>query len=228
MTIDVYTATGTKKGTATLPKALFEATINEGLMHQAVMRQQNNRRAPIAHAKNRGEVEGSTAKLFQQKGTGRARRGSIRSPLLRGGGKAFGPRSNQNYQKDMPKKMRRAALFSCLSLQAKHNKIVGLENYPETIKTKDMVALLTKMPVELGRRLLIVTSDAHNALSLSVRNIPGAKAVQAAYLNPEDVLTAHNIIFLVDALKKAEEVFTKDADAKPVKEKKEKATPVAK
>lgn len=222
MTIDVYTATGTKKGTATLPKTIFEATINEDLMHQAVMRQQSNRRAPIAHAKNRGEVQGSTRKLFQQKGTGRARRGSVRSPLLRGGGKAFGPRSIQNYQKDMPKKMRRAALFSCLSLQAKHNKIIGLENYPETIKTKDMVALLSKMPVDIGRRIIIVTPSAHNALTLSLRNIPGAKSVQAAYLNPEDVLTAHSIIFLVDAIKKAEEIFTQETkeEKDPVEAKK--------
>ncbi len=214
MKIDVYSATGTKKGTAELPKMLFEAPINEGLMHQALVRQQSNRRDPISHAKNRAEVEGSTRKLYQQKGTGRARRGSLRSPLLRGGGKAFGPRSVRNYEKDMPKKMRRMALFSCLSLQAKNECIFGLEEYPKAIKTKDASALLRKLPVELGRRILIVTSEKHDELVLSVRNVPGVKTVQAAYLNPEDVLNARHIIFLVEALKKAEEVFgTKEGES---------------
>src|SRR3989338_6068720 len=109
MKIDVYSATGAKKGSLDLPATLFEAAINQGLMHQAVVMQQSNRRRPIAHAKNRGEVIGSTKKMFAQKGTGRARRGPLRSPLLRGGGKAFGPRSNRNYHKDMPKTMRRVA-----------------------------------------------------------------------------------------------------------------------
>lgn len=207
MTIDVYTATGSKKGTATLPKALFEAPINEGLMHQALVRQQSNRRVGIAHAKSRGEIQGSTRKLFAQKGTGRARRGSVRSPLLRGGNKAFGPRSDANYFKDMPRIMRRRALSSCLSQQAKNGSILGLENYPDTIKTQDLEKLLKKLPVDLGRRILFVTAGRHNALTLSARNLQGVKTVQAAYLNPEDVLVARHIIFFVDALQRAEEVF---------------------
>jgi large subunit ribosomal protein L4 len=207
MKIDVYTATGTKKGTVDLPTALFEAPVNEGLMHQALVRQQSNRRTSIAHVKSRGEVRGSTRKLFAQKGTGRARRGSANSPLLRGGGKIFGPRNNANFTKDMPRNMRRAALKSCLSMQAKHEKIVGLEGYPEEIKTKKVLELLKKMPVDLGRKIVIVLPKAHSQLALSVRNIPNIKTIQAAYLNPEDVLGAHHIIFMVDALKKAEEVF---------------------
>lgn len=225
MTIDVYSATGAKKGTATLPKELFEATINDGLMHQALVRQQSNRRAAIAHVKTRGEVAGSTRKLFQQKGTGRARRGPANSPLLRSGGKAFGPRKVANFEKDMPKKMRRAALASCLSLQAKSKKIIGLESYPETIKTKDVVAMLSKMPVDLGRRILVVTPETHVPLALSVRNVPGVRIINAAYLNPEDVLVSHHIIFMVDALKKAEEVFVKEdkTEKKPKNTKKPKS-----
>ena len=224
MTIDVYSATGAKKGTATLPKELFEATINDGLMHQALVRQQSNRRAAIAHVKTRGEVQGSTRKLYQQKGTGRARRGPANSPLLRSGGKAFGPRKVANFEKDMPKKMRRAALASCLSLQAKNKKIIGLESYPETIKTKEVVAMLSKMPVDLGRRILVVTPDSHASLALSVRNVPGVRIINAAYLNPEDVLVSHHIIFMVDALKKAEEVFVKETKAEK-KEAPKKAAP---
>ncbi len=209
MTIDVYSSTGTKKGTATLPKTLFEAPINEGLMHQFLVLQQANRRNAIAHTKERGDVQGSTRKLFAQKGTGRARRGSVRSPVLRGGNKAFGPKKNQNFSKNMPKGMRRRALLSCLSLQAKEGKILGLENYPEEIKTKTMNALLTKLPVDIGRKILFVTADGHDSLTLSLRNIPNVKSVRAAYLNPEDILGSKHIVFLVDGLKQAEEVFGK-------------------
>lgn len=207
MTIDVYSAAGSKKGTLNLPESLFQAPINETLIHQAVIMQQSNRRMPIAHAKNRGEVQGSTRKLYTQKHTGRARRGSIRSPLLRGGGKAFGPRSDQNYEKDMPKAMRRAALLSCLSLKAKQGAILGLEDYPGTIKTKEMAGLLNKLPVELGRRILFVVPDTHKSLALSARNIPGVKTLLVSYLNPEDLILARNVIFLNGAVEKAEALW---------------------
>lgn len=207
MTIDVYTSAGVKKGTATLPKALFEAPINEGLMHQAVVMQQSNGRKAIAHVKTRGEVQGSTKKLYQQKGTGRARRGSVRSPLLKGGGKIFGPRSDANFVKNMPKKMRRTALFSCLSWQAKNKSIIGLDGLLTDVKTKKAHEMLAKLPVELGRRILVVLPKADRAMTLSLKNIPNVKVIQAAYLNPEDVLTAKHMIFHIDALNRAEEVF---------------------
>lgn len=212
MKIDVYTATGQKKGSVDLPAALFETAINQGLMHQAVVMQQSNRRRPIAHAKNRGEVIGSTKKLFAQKGTGRARRGPGRSPLLKGGGKAFGPRSNRNFTKSMPKTMRRRALLSALSAQAAQGSIMGLESYPETVKTKDVAMCLGKMPVELGRKILIVTPVRHRGIALSTRNIPDVRAISAAYLNPEDVLGARHIIFFVDAIAEAEKIFGGERD----------------
>ena len=176
-------------------------------MHQAVVLQQSNRRSSIAHVKSRGEVAGSTKKLYAQKHTGRARRGSIRSPLLRGGGKAFGPRSKRNFSKDMPRSMRRTALLSCLSLKAKEGAIVGLESYGNNVKTKDALALLKKLPVELGRRILVVTSEMHRSLHLSTRNIPNVKTIVAPYLNPEDILVSRHIIFLKDAVTKAEELW---------------------
>lgn len=209
MTIDVYSAAGTKKETLSLPEGVFNAPINETLMRQALMLQQSNRRSSIAHAKNRGEVAGSTRKLYSQKHTGRARRGSVRSPLLRGGGKAFGPRSDQNYVKEMPKAMRRAALLSCLSFKAKQGALVGLESYADTIKTKEMAVLLKKLPVELGRKILFVLPETNKPLALSARNIPGVKTLLAAYLNPEDLLTAKNVIFLSGAVEKVEELWGK-------------------
>ena len=227
MTIDVYSATGAKKGTATLPKALFEVPVNQDLMHQAVVRQQSNRRAPIAHVKSRGEVQGSTRKLFRQKGTGRARRGSIRAPLLRGGGKAFGPRNTRNFIKNMPRKMRRAALFSSLTAQAQNNTIIGLEGYDADIKTKTLYALLPKLPVDIGRKILFVVPERNEKLYRSSRNVQGVKTVTAGYLNPEDILGARHIIFVGDALKKAEEVFATEAPAQKEAAKKEPAKKAA-
>ncbi len=209
MKIDLFTATGTKKGSLELPARLFEAKINKGLMHLALVRQLSNRRAPIAHVKHRGEVVGTTKKAYAQKHTGNARRGSLRSPLVRGGGKTFGPRNEANFTKDMPKKMRRAALFSCLSFRAKEGAIIALENYPEDVKTKNFMTLLQKLPVEFGRRIVVVTAGRHRGLELATRNIPRVKAIFAQYLNPEDLLNAKHIIFLEDAVKAAEETFAK-------------------
>jgi large subunit ribosomal protein L4 len=209
MTIDLYTATGTKKGSIELPESVFAGPVRHGLMHQAVVLQQSNRRVAIANAKRRGEVQGSTRKLYMQKHTGRARRGAVRSPLLRGGGKSFGPRSEQNFSKNMPRAMRKAALRSCLSWQAKRGIILALENYPEEIKTKTCMTLLSKLPVENGRRTLFVMATPHTSLMRSSRNIPGVKTVTAAYLNPEDVIAARHIVFLADAIDATAAMFTK-------------------
>lgn len=218
MTIDVFSATGSKVKTMELPSSLFEAPINWGLMHQAVVRQQNNRRRSGAHAKTRAEVQGSTKKLFSQKHTGNARRGSVRSPLLRGGGKAFGPRNAANYTTDMPKKMRHAALRSCLSLQAGKGAVIAIESYPDTIKTKALGDLLKKLPLEHGRKVLLVSPAEHRALALSARNLAGVKTVYASYLNPEDILNSKHIIFLADAIGEAEKVFgKKEVNAKITK-----------
>lgn len=204
-----------------LPSAMFEAPINQGLMHLALIRQQSNRRHPIAHAKHRGEVVGSTKKLFQQKGTGRARRGPGRSPLLKGGGKAFGPRNEANFIKNMPQKMRRAALLSCLSLRAKEGAILGLENYPDDVKTKSFMSLLKKLPVQIGRRIVVVLPAKHRGIELSARNIPRVKTILAQYLNPEDVLGSMHVIFLVDAIAAAEKIFMGNLDKTLRKAKKE-------
>jgi large subunit ribosomal protein L4 len=208
ISIDVYTAAGAKKETLTLPPSLFEAPIRKGLIHQFLVLQQSNRRRHTVHVKSRGEVAGSTRKLYAQKHTGRARRGSIRSPLLRGGGKAFGPQKERNFSKKMPRAMRHAALRSCLSLRAKEqDALLGLEEYPQNRKTKEVMKLLTKLPVQLGRRILFVLPEKHEALTLSTRNIPNVKTLLASYLNPEDILTARHIVFLQGAIEKANSLF---------------------
>ncbi len=207
MNMTIFTLAGQKKETCALPESLYGGEANVGLAHQYVVLQQSNRRRSTAHAKTRGEVRGSTAKVLPQKGTGRARRGSVRSPLLRGGGKAFGPRKERNFSKRMPKKMRRAALRSCLKLQARKGMILGLETPPEAIKTQQILSFLGKAEVEVGRRVLFVLPEKNMPLSLSARNIPGVKSVQAAYLNPEDVLSAYCLIYVADAVDRAEKLF---------------------
>lgn len=206
MKIDLFTATGQKKGTLDLPP-IFESTINMPLIHQAVVMQQSNRRYPIAHARRRGEVAGSTKKVYQQKHTGRARRGAVRSPLLRGGGKSFGPRKEQNFHKSMPREMRRLALASALAAQAKRGGIMALEGYTNAVKTKDAVAMLKKMPLDLGRRILVVTASPMSALEKSVRNIPGIQTLTCSSLNTESVMVSRSIIFLTEALEQVQQMF---------------------
>lgn len=231
MTIDVYTSTGTKKGTTTLPKTMFEAPVNEGLMHQFMVMQQGNRRQAIAHTKTRGEISGSSKKLFQQKGTGRARRGSSRANILRGGNKSFGPRSDRNFRTTMPRKMRRAALLSALSKQANAGVMLGLEGYGDDVKTKSFQSLLTKLPLSIGRKTLFVLPEKHKGIEMSARNIPGVKTILVGYLNVEDILSSYHIVFVGDALKKSESLFapakvapapkkesTTSIDATPTKE----------
>lgn len=207
MTIDLYSSTGTKKGTIDVPASLFEAPIQKGLLHQAVVMQQSNRRHAIAHSKERWEIEGSTRKIYAQKGTGRARHGAIRGNVFRGGNKSFGPKKNANFIKSMPKIMRRTALIAGLSLQAKNGVVVGLEGYPDSTKTKDAFALLKKLPVAIGRHLLVVVPSRHEGLMRSMRNIPHVKVLVVDYLNVEDVLRSKSVIFLTEAIARAEEIF---------------------
>jgi len=209
MQIDIFSSTGSKVKSMDLPESLFGSEINWGLMHQAVVMQQSNARQSPAHVKTRGEVYGSTKKMFAQKHTGRARSGPLRSPTHKGGGKAFGPRNTQNPIKDMPKKMRHAALRSALSVQASKNAVFGIDSFPDSVKTKTVTDMLKKMPVQYGRKILLVTSAAHNALYLSARNITGVKTITAGYLNVEDVLNARHLIFLTDAIEQADTLFGK-------------------
>lgn len=222
MKADLYSSAGVKKGSIELPMALFEAKINTGLIHEALVRQQSNRRRPIAHVKSRSEIVASTRKIYQQKGTGRARHGSISANIFKGGYKVFGPRNTRNFEKLMPRNMRRAALFSCLSESAKAGKIIVLESYGDdhptpsadgglrgASKTKTFIALLSRLPVSPGRKIVFVLPAHQESLERAARNVPGIKTLLAPYLNPEDVLGAHSLVFLVEALKVAEKTFSK-------------------
>ena len=147
MKIDMYDATGAKKGQVTVTDELFKAKINEDLMHRAVVMRRANARRPIAHVKTRAEVAYSTKKLFRQKGTGNARRGARSTNLLRGGGVTHGPRNERNFSKSMPKKERRGALASALSVRAGEGSVYVLESFDaKAPKTKEFVVLQAKLP----------------------------------------------------------------------------------
>ena len=206
MKVDLYTASGTKNGSIDLSKDIFGAKVNKDLMHRAVVMRLANARRPIAHTKTRGEVAYSTRKIFRQKGTGNARRGARSTNLLRGGGVTHGPRNTATFNKMMPKKERRAALFSSLSAKIVDKAIFGLDGFgAKAPKTKDFVALLGKLPV--GKKYLFVLPAKDEVFVKSARNVPGVKVITAPYLNPYDVLHADQICIFKDAVPVIESTF---------------------
>lgn len=207
MKITVYSQTGTKVSDLALPKEIFEVEMNEGLVHQALKRQLSNSRSPIAHTKTRAEVRGGGKKPFRQKGTGRARQGSSRSPINIGGGVSFGPRNNRNFEIQMPKKQRRKALFMALSEKAKGEKLFGLDKYEDKdLKTKNAVTMISKLPVE--RNILFVTPEKNETLLRVTKNIPNAKTIQVNYVNIHDLIKYDSVCFVGDSVDKAKEIFT--------------------
>lgn len=208
MKIDLYTQTGAKKGTVEASDKMFKAPVNEELIRLAVLRQLDNARQSNAHAKTRGEIRGGGRKPWKQKGTGRARVGSTRSPLWRHGGVIFGPRNNRNYSKDMPAKERRAALFGSLSQKAAGSGIFALDEFKvKAPKTKEFTALMSKLPVK--RSLLVVLAERDAALEKSTANLPNVKVILVNYLNIHDIFSHEKVMFMENALKKAEKLFIK-------------------
>lgn len=198
MKVDVLNMQGEKVDTAELPAAIFEAPIKVDLMHQAFERQIANARAGTHSTKDRSEVRGGGRKPWRQKGTGRARHGSIRSPLWVGGGKVFTPKP-RDYTKDMPKKMRRAALRSALSVKAADGQILVLDELTmDEIKTKKMAETLQGLVGE--ESVLILLADSDENVEKSTRNLPQAKLLRANYLNIRDLLGQKRVLMPLDAL----------------------------
>lgn len=193
--VDVYSLSGKKIEKFKLNPNIFNAEINKPLLHQAVVMYLANRRQGTASTKTRAEVRGGGRKPWRQKGTGRARAGSIRSPLWRGGGIVFGPHP-RDYSFSMPKKMKRAALLSSLSAKTKDNGIVVLEKDPEFSqpKTKEMAKILTVLKVH-GKRNLYVHIKTEGNLFRSCRNIKGLTLRLCNDFNTYDVLSNTNLLF---------------------------------
>jgi large subunit ribosomal protein L4 len=209
MKVTVYNQAGKETGEAALPKEIFEVEFNADLVHQVAVSQMANKRQISAHTKNRSEVRGGGKKPWRQKGTGRARHGSIRSPLWKGGGITFGPRNDKIYEKDIPKKMRRKALFMMLSKKAKDNQIVLLEDLQsEKPKTKEVAKSLAKLPSKT-QSLLIALPKYDKNIFLSARNIKKTSINEARNLNVLDLLNYKYLLLTKDSIKEIEKTFAK-------------------
>ncbi|MBI2054187.1 MAG: 50S ribosomal protein L4 [Candidatus Staskawiczbacteria bacterium] len=212
MKIDVYNQQGEVVGTALLPKDIFEVALNSDLVHQVAVSLMANKRQISAHTKNRGEVRGGGKKPWRQKGTGRARHGSIRSPLWRGGGITFGPRTEKVIKRDIPKKMRRKALLMVLSEKAKNNRLVVLdkiepfEKAQGKPKTKEMAKVLEKLPSK-GSAVLISLPVYDKNIYLSARNIKKTVIQEARNLNVLDLLNYKYLLITKDSIKTIKETF---------------------
>lgn len=198
MELPVYNMSGEQVSTHELPASIFEATINRPLMHQALVRQLANARLGTHKAKTRSEVNRSTAKIYRQKGTGRARHGSRKAPIFVGGGKAHGPRPRK-YTKAMPRKMRRQALRSALSALAADDQIVVVDSLAmDSPKTSVMGNALRALVGDQSALLLL--ADRNEVVERSVRNLDNARYLRASYLNVRDLLSHDKVVIPQDAL----------------------------
>ncbi|MBS0012750.1 MAG: 50S ribosomal protein L4 [Desulfobacterales bacterium] len=181
-----------------LSEEIFNVEVKQSVLHQVVRMQLANRRRGTAKVKRRSEVRGSTQKMFRQKGTGRARRGDVKSPLLRGGGVIFGPEP-RDYSYKVPKKVRRLALKMALSAKLKDNEIIVLDGFAlDQVKTKAVASTLQRLELE---KPLIVIDQKDATLELSSRNIPGVKVLRVEGLNVYDILNHKTLVLLAPSLK---------------------------
>lgn len=205
MKLDVRDREGKKLKSIEVDELVFGLKPHRAVVHQAMLAQRANQHRGTHKTKSRGEVRGSTAKLFRQKGTGRARMGSNRSPLRRGGGVAFGPRP-RSYRQDLPKRMRRLAIRSVLSAKAANGTLQVVDELNmESPRTKDLVAVLQSLGFE--RATLVVTAQPARAVHQSVRNLSHVKLLPAAYLNVLDLLSHRGLLMTVGAVRVAEALW---------------------
>ncbi len=210
MLVDIYNQEGEKKKKKTrLPKDIFGVDLNSDLVYQVVVSQRANRRRNIAHSKDRSEKRGGGRKPWRQKGTGRARHGSIRSPIWKGGGVTFGPRKERVFKEKIPKKMKRKALFIVLSAKAKDKLLIILDKLEaDKIKTKRIAEILEKLPLD-KENCLIALPEHNKNIVLSSRNLPGVEVIEARNLNALDLLSFKYLVLPKEAINKIKETFLK-------------------
>lgn len=204
--VPVYNTDGEQVDEIVLSEAVFAAPINDGLLHQAVVMYDANRRLGTAATKTRAMVAGGGRKPWRQKGLGRARHGSIRSPIWRKGGVTFGPQP-RDYRLRMPKKMRRAALRAALSAKLRDGELTVIDNLQlPAPRTRDMAAILAKLGIA-AERPLIVTDAADEKVRLSARNLPQTGTAVADALNTRQVLSHGRVVLTLAAVRRVEEVL---------------------
>lgn len=205
MQLPVHNHAGTVVDQIEVSDYVFGVPFNNAVVHQAVVSQMANARQGTADSKTRGEVAGSTKKLFAQKHTGNARAGSIKSPLRRGGGVVFGPHP-RDYRQSLPKKMRRLALRCLLSAKAKDGDIIAVEELAfAEAKTKEMAKILSALGVD--STALVVTPQSDENVIKSTRNIPGIEIMPAGLLNVVALLNHKKLIITVEAVRKTDELW---------------------
>jgi large subunit ribosomal protein L4 len=208
----VYNQEGKKmESEMVLPKEIFEVPMNSDLVYQVTVSQISNRRQKVAKTKDRSEVRGGGIKPWRQKGTGRARHGSIRSPLWIGGGVTFGPRLEQNFKKEINRKMRIKALLIVLSSKAKNDMLFVFDELNPPAggpKTKIMAKLFNKVFLKKGSALIALPQNDANLIK-SMRNIENVKVVQARELNALDLLNSKNLILTKDSINIIKKTFLK-------------------
>jgi large subunit ribosomal protein L4 len=204
---NVFDQNGSKSGTVDLPKDIFEAEVNEFVVHEVVVAYLANQRQGTVNTKERSDVRGGGKKPWRQKGTGRARAGTIRSPLWRGGGTTFGPHPRDHRLK-VNKKTKRVALKSSLTARAADGDILVIKAMDFSApKTKDFAAMLKSMEAYPRKKALVVVDKADDATLKSARNIAGVRVALASDMTTYDVVWADKIVLTSAALKKMEEVY---------------------
>ncbi|KXG75722.1 50S ribosomal protein L4 [Fervidicola ferrireducens] len=203
--VALYNMQGQQIGEVELSDSVFGVEVKPEVMHQVVVNYLANQRVGTASTKTRGEVRGGGRKPWRQKGTGRARHGSIRSPLWRKGGIVFGPKP-RSYKYTLPKKLKRFALKSALSAKVRDNEIIVVDKLTMDVpKTKEMVKVLTNLNANT-KSLIVLDSPDINVIK-SARNIPGVTTTTANTLNVYDILNHEKLIMTIDAVKRVEEVY---------------------
>jgi len=214
MKVDIYNQAGEIIEQMDLPKEVFEEAFNSDLVHQVLVSMQSNKRQGSAHTKDRGEVSGGGKKPWRQKGTGRARHGSTRSPIWIGGGVTFGPRNERNYKKNIPVKIRKKALKSLLSQKLRDKEIFIIDDLKiEEPKTKIIVDILEKLSNKIKKEkfktLLIVSDQRDDKLLRAIKNIPNINIIGAKNLNSLAVASYKDLLITKKSIKTIKDVLCK-------------------
>lgn len=213
-TILVYNIKGEEAGKINLPDDIFNVEISNDLIYQAVLIQRTNSRTNLAHTKNRGEVRGGGKKPWRQKGTGRARHGSIRSPIWVGGGITFGPRKERKFSKKINKKAKRKALFMVLSSKVKDKELVVLDKLElKEPKTKLMVNLINKIFQKEKEPSVLVAINKNKNIIIANKNIPYTKTISADSLNVLDLLSFKYLLLDKESIKLIKNTYLKKPKA---------------
>jgi len=223
VTVNVYNQNGEKLGEEKLPSYIFDIEVNPDLLHQTIVTQMANSRCPIAHTKTRAEVRGGGRKPWRQKGTGRARHGSIRSPIWKGGGVTFGPRKERVFTKKINKKMKKKALFMALSSKVKDNELILLddlklekpkakimEDIIKNIKTKILNIDINKKTIRKKCEFLIALPKKDINVIKASENIPYIDTIPVDSLNVLDVLKYKYLLMPKEAITLIEKVYYKN------------------